>query len=273
MTQRQSQVRVLSMKKFAEICRTTPRTLRFYDQKGLLKPAEIDEFTGYRYYTQEQARDFLKIRFAQAFDLQLKSIKIAKENKFTTDLISEQIENLKKDMEEKKKKLDFLEKMNSLLFQNQSLKNVFKKETIEPLNLFSFKVNGDYSEIIKYRESVRNEAKKLKIDIRDEDLVVYLDSKYHPKNTPLEISVICRKDLSNSKLPEGFSFRKFPKTQVYSYDYQGPENYLILLYQRLFDLLIENKIKLPDQTFELYIEDSDAKLSQFDKKIKLCFPI
>ncbi|WP_248930488.1 MerR family transcriptional regulator [Paenibacillus hamazuiensis] len=39
---------------FAKISRVSVKTLRFYDELGLLKPAHVDEFTGYRYYSPEQ---------------------------------------------------------------------------------------------------------------------------------------------------------------------------------------------------------------------------
>lgn len=39
---------------FSKLSRVTVKTLRYYDQVGLLKPARVDEFTGYRYYTYEQ---------------------------------------------------------------------------------------------------------------------------------------------------------------------------------------------------------------------------
>ena len=39
---------------FARLCRVTVKTLRHYDQIGLLVPAEVDPFTGYRYYSLEQ---------------------------------------------------------------------------------------------------------------------------------------------------------------------------------------------------------------------------
>lgn len=39
---------------FSQICRVTPKTLRHYDEIGLLRPARIDRFTGYRYYTTGQ---------------------------------------------------------------------------------------------------------------------------------------------------------------------------------------------------------------------------
>src|SRR5512137_2035035 len=39
---------------FSQLGQVSIRTLRLYDELGLLKPAPIDKFTGYRYYTIEQ---------------------------------------------------------------------------------------------------------------------------------------------------------------------------------------------------------------------------
>jgi DNA-binding transcriptional MerR regulator len=39
---------------FSKLSRITVKTLRYYDEVGLLKPTRVDDFTGYRYYTYEQ---------------------------------------------------------------------------------------------------------------------------------------------------------------------------------------------------------------------------
>jgi len=39
---------------FSKLSRISVKTLRYYDEVGLLKPAHVDDFTGYRYYTYEQ---------------------------------------------------------------------------------------------------------------------------------------------------------------------------------------------------------------------------
>jgi DNA-binding transcriptional MerR regulator len=39
---------------FSKLSRVGVKTLRYYDEVGLLKPAHVDDFTGYRYYTYEQ---------------------------------------------------------------------------------------------------------------------------------------------------------------------------------------------------------------------------
>jgi DNA-binding transcriptional MerR regulator len=39
---------------FSRFSQVTVKTLRYYDEIGLLKPAEVDPFTGYRYYSANQ---------------------------------------------------------------------------------------------------------------------------------------------------------------------------------------------------------------------------
>mgnify|MGYP003623550970 CR=1 FL=1 len=39
---------------FSKMSKTTIKTLRYYDEIGLLKPEETDRFTGYRMYSTEQ---------------------------------------------------------------------------------------------------------------------------------------------------------------------------------------------------------------------------
>ena len=39
---------------FSKLSRVSVKTLRFYDEMGLLRPVEVDRFTGYRYYEFDQ---------------------------------------------------------------------------------------------------------------------------------------------------------------------------------------------------------------------------
>lgn len=45
---------MLKIGEFSKIARVSIRMLRHYDEIGLLKPAETDDFTGYRYYSESQ---------------------------------------------------------------------------------------------------------------------------------------------------------------------------------------------------------------------------
>jgi len=39
---------------FSKLSRVSIKALRLYDEMGLLKPVEVDRFTGYRYYEFDQ---------------------------------------------------------------------------------------------------------------------------------------------------------------------------------------------------------------------------
>ena len=41
----------LKIGEFSKMMQVTVKTLRHYEQKGLLVPDEVDEWTGYRYYS------------------------------------------------------------------------------------------------------------------------------------------------------------------------------------------------------------------------------
>jgi DNA-binding transcriptional MerR regulator len=45
---------MLKIGDFSRLTQIPIKTLRYYDEMGLLKPAEVDQFTGYRYYTLDQ---------------------------------------------------------------------------------------------------------------------------------------------------------------------------------------------------------------------------
>ena len=60
---------------FSPIMQVTVKTLRHYEQKGLLFPYEVDEWTGYRYYSVEQMQRLNTIRQLQSLGFSLDEIK------------------------------------------------------------------------------------------------------------------------------------------------------------------------------------------------------
>src|SRR5215203_5351495 len=45
---------MIKIGEFSKLVQVPVATLRYYDQMGLLKPIEVDRFTGYRYYSVSQ---------------------------------------------------------------------------------------------------------------------------------------------------------------------------------------------------------------------------
>lgn len=64
----------LSIGRFAQFTGLTAKALQHYDELGLLRPAHVDDVTGYRWYSPEQARDAVAIRRLRGFELPLDEI-------------------------------------------------------------------------------------------------------------------------------------------------------------------------------------------------------
>jgi len=63
-----------TIKKMAELSGISSRTLRYYDEIGLLKPARINS-SGYRIYTEKEIDKLQQILFYRQLGVSLKKIK------------------------------------------------------------------------------------------------------------------------------------------------------------------------------------------------------
>ena len=65
----------MHIKEFADYTGVSVRTLHYYDEIDLLKPATVDKDNGYRYYNEKSAERMFEIIFLREMDFSLKSIK------------------------------------------------------------------------------------------------------------------------------------------------------------------------------------------------------
>ena len=64
----------MQIKEFAEFTGVSVRTLHYYDEIGLLRPAFVDRITGYRFYDANSLLRMQEILFYRELDFSLKSI-------------------------------------------------------------------------------------------------------------------------------------------------------------------------------------------------------
>ncbi|MBQ6409109.1 MAG: MerR family transcriptional regulator [Butyrivibrio sp.] len=65
----------MTIKEFSNLCGCNPQTIRYYDRMNLLKPVKVDDWTGYRYYDENQALDFVRIKNLQTAGFTIDEIK------------------------------------------------------------------------------------------------------------------------------------------------------------------------------------------------------
>ena len=93
----------LKIGEFSRLMQVTVKTLRHYEQKGLLIPEEIDPWTGYRYYGVGQMLRLNSIRQLQRLGFSLEEIKDLFEGEShvpSIELLTEKIEETEKQLQQ-----------------------------------------------------------------------------------------------------------------------------------------------------------------------------
>lgn len=67
---------LFSIGEFSKVSKMSVKTLRFYDERGLLKPGHIDAKSGYRYYSSAQLTEANLIRLLRSLELTLEDIQL-----------------------------------------------------------------------------------------------------------------------------------------------------------------------------------------------------
>ena len=244
---------------FSHLCETTIKTLRHYDKINLLKPTKIDNYTGYRYYEENQIKILEKIKQLQFAGFSLKEIKdlLNKENQ---EKLDEQIEKIKN---ENSKKISILQKM----------KNNMKKETVELITNPNFLIVGKIT-TIKERESIKKVINKIdkKEDnyFKDYDIIIENYEKgYEEKNINCLIGRIIPEHLKDnpntliSYKKKGLLITNSNKVQTVLHT--EVKNSVTESYKDIIEYASKNNIQIRGNFQEVYSKDKiDIYVEAYD---------
>ena len=111
---------MITIQGFARLCGCNTQTLRYYDRIGLLAPAKVDQWTGYRYYEEDQAMMFVKIKNLQQADFSIEEIKglLGEDDSFLMEALEQKIT-------EQEQKLEQIRKIQrSYLEETMNMQNI-----------------------------------------------------------------------------------------------------------------------------------------------------
>lgn len=267
---------LLTINQFSQICRTTPRTVRFYEQKKLIVPTYIDPFTKYRYYEKEKlVRQFLRIKLLQNFHMPLSHIKKIVDQGIVETSIDQQLQKGKEEIDEQQKEYAFLQHMKDFLYYRDDLGKLLQTEYVGPFTILARKFpRVEYEKTNLYSQECKKDAQTYGIKTKDEYMMFYETRYYRPKTSYVEIWQICEgKEETKKEIPSNYSFVSFPKTKALTYLYRGPFTYFMLLYKQLNEYIDENKLVKGVHSFDYYLKYQINTPSQYDYLTKICFPI
>ena len=140
-----------TVKEIADLTGVSVRTLQYYDEIGLLKPAKVND-AGYRFYDDAQLEKLQQILFFKELDFQLKDIKeIMNSNTYDkTEIFGKQKRLLTVKRDRLNRLLNLLEKLEKGE-KNMSFKEFDLSEYIEVLEQFKI---GNEEQVVKHWGSV-----------------------------------------------------------------------------------------------------------------------
>ena len=147
----------MHIKEFADFTGVSVRTLHYYDEIDLLKPATVDKDNSYRYYNKKSAERMFEIIFLREMDFSLKSIKdiLSSPNYNKNEAFRKQKELLLLKKSRLDRLISALEKAEKGEFDMKSLNN---NEYENAKNSYEKEVKDKWGHTDAYKESQKKTA-------------------------------------------------------------------------------------------------------------------
>lgn len=260
---------------FSRLTKTTVKALRYYDETGLLNPAQVDKWTGYRYYTTEQLKSLHRIQSYRQIGLSIDEIKLIMSghpadvflHKRRAELVSELAE-----ANDQLSRIEFIlsgKEEESFMNYQAVIKElpeciVYSKRLVVP--------NYDaYFEVIPaIGKEVMEKYPDLKCTVPEYCFIIYLDGEYREKDINVEY---CE---AIDKLKPDFGDIKFKKMEpitAVSVMHKGAYVNLTRAYTYIFKWIEENGYSVADYPRESYIDGIWNKESDEEWLTELQIPV
>ena len=258
---------MLRIGEFSNLAKATVKTLRFYEEKGLLIPARVDEWTGYRYYESEQLVTLTKILALRTAGLSVAAIgEYLKNENNDISVLELQRVALKKEINEAKSRLINLENIIKAEKEktNMSYEAVIKEIPEYTVYYKRGKVK-DFSEIFPFVLGCGEECKKMNPDLEchDDDYcyVSYLDEEFTPVNMTIEYAEAVKKAGIET---DNVKFRTLPKAKAVCVMHRGSYDKLPEAYAFAMKYVKENGYTIAAVPRERYIDGCWNKENEED---------
>ena len=251
---------------FSKLSQVPVKTLRYYNEIGLLEPAEIDSFTGYRYYSVTQLPRLNRILALKDLGLSLNQIA----RLLTEELPVEQLRGMlrlkqveiQQQMQQEKEKLDRVAARLRQIEQENKMSNydvVIKK--VEPQRIASVRdVIPSYPEQGHLWQDLETVMVQNQIKSTGPCLTLY-----HSDEPKIDAEV-CEPVAEGVSLPQNpqVQIRELPGTEVAAVIHHGPFNTLSESYEAVLKWIEANGYQINGPCREIYLQPPAEMGSQTD---------
>ncbi|KKO55356.1 MerR family transcriptional regulator [Paenibacillus sp. DMB20] len=271
---------MLSIGEFSKICKVSTKTLRYYDEIGLIHPDEINPENGYRYYSIRQLKKMLLINRLKSYHFSLDEIKAILEgeaDQSEEELCSALI----------RKRREIQEKINAFEYtlkqMNSDISNVEKGIPVmsyldnievqlvetEPMNILYMRrmMSGDdyalgYGTYFgRLYEKIATE----RLTLLGTPMTIYHSPEYHPAGNDTEFAIPIEETVKGTRdLPGGLCAKSVLK---------GSYSELTSVYAKLREWIENEGYELVKSPYEVYATDPNQAVVPEDMVTEVYFPV
>lgn len=148
---------MLKIGDFAKVFNVTIKTIRFYEEKELIKPAYIDKYSGYRYYDDSNFTQMSKIMYLKNLGFSLEEIK-----NYNEKLIKDKILEYEQKIKDYKANINILKEIEVQTNKGEEVKAFINdEEAIGKWNLVGVSTNKENARKHIYEDEKYFDIKKL----------------------------------------------------------------------------------------------------------------
>ncbi len=247
----------LKIKEFSLLCGVTVKTLRHYEKIGLIRPSEVDEWTGYRYYNVSQMQNMANIRTLKEIGFSLEEIY----DLFESGTMKPTIKSLEQKIRSTEHELAMLQRRNQTLramidSQNKirNMENISIQSLPEIIVASHREVIKSYSELGRLcYEVIGPEMARLGCKCPEPGYCYTIEhNEYRPENIDIEYCEQVEEMGADSGL---IQFKKIPAVpKAVCMKHYGPYEKLYDSYVEIFKYIDKQGFKIIGQPRANYID-------------------
>lgn len=253
---------MLSIGEFSRICEVSTKTLRYYDEIGLIHPEEINPENGYRYYSIKQLKTMLFINRLKSYQFTLDEIKVILEWEAdrSDELLYAALHRKRKEIEEKMQAFEctlklvnydisYLEKGIPLMSYLDDIE-VQLVET-KPMNILYIRQmmsSDDYTQGYgMYFGSLYERIATENLTLLGTPMTIYHSSEYNPAGNDTEFAIPIEQAVKGTRdLAGGLCAKSILK---------GSYTELTSVYAKLREWVENEGYELVKSPYEVYLTD------------------
>lgn len=265
---------MLSIGTFSKISEVTTKTLRYYDEIGLIKPVHVNSENGYRYYDVEQLKTILLINKLKLYCFSLDEISEVLKSPYDDSLLFSLIKQKQRNIQEKlndyKYVLNQLDKDISNLERGihimAYLDNIqVKLVETKPLNILFTRQIMSVNDYGKYIGKLYETIAKEKLTIIGAPMTIfYHEQEFNPESYDNEIAIPVKEAVKGT--------RELPGGLCAMATLNGPYSELPSIYARLKQWIEEEGYEVTKEAYEIYVTDP-GKTAREDYVTEVYVPV